>query len=82
MLTPENLRGVITDAADPSDGDDVATRKLLVAELGTVLARCPSTDEDDSMTAEPTPDGACRSPSSCAVGRRIVPACQSCLLAS
>jgi len=80
MTAPETLRGIITDAADPDDRDDVATRGLLVAELGIVLAMCPSAEEGGAISTEPTADDGDRAPGLCTLGRRLIPDCEDCLL--
>jgi hypothetical protein len=80
MAAPETLRGIITDAADPNDRDDIATRRILVAELGLVLAMCPSTEVRRSIATEPTTNEEDRAPGLCTLGRRLMPACQGCLL--
>jgi len=52
MITLENLRGII-DAADPDDGDDVAIRARLVAELEIALASCPDAEQGGSFFMGP-----------------------------
>jgi hypothetical protein len=80
MTAPETLRGIITDAADPGDRDDVATRRILVAELGIVLAMCPSPPGGGPLALIPKADEGGRAPSLCILGRRLMPACGDCLL--
>ena len=53
MIARDTLRGIIIDAADPDDRDDVAIRGTLVAGLETVLALCPPA-EGGSIATEPT----------------------------
>jgi hypothetical protein len=81
MTAPESLRGIIADAADPADRDDVATRRILVTELGIVLAMCPSPAEWGwSIAAQSTANQEDRAPDLCALGRPLTPACRGCLL--
>jgi hypothetical protein len=76
MTAPEKLRGIIIGASDPDDRDDIATRRILVAELGITLAMCPSAEErrpiamrDEGGTLD-----------LCTLGRRLTPDCLDCLL--
>jgi hypothetical protein len=74
MAVPETLPGIITDAADCDDRDDVATRGALALELQVVLATCPSNREGALTVAEAgTPDH-------CKLGRPLIGDCDDCML--
>jgi hypothetical protein len=71
MISAGMLCSVITRAADASDRDDVATRRLLANVLGTIATTCPRAGEGTS-TAE---DG-----DACALGGRLTVDCRDCVL--
>jgi hypothetical protein len=77
MISAETLRGLIAKAADTSDGDDVATRRLLAAGLGTIVTMCPHAGEDASIARPTAEDGL---GDTCALGGQLTPACEDCLL--
>jgi hypothetical protein len=76
MISTETLRCIIAKAADPSDGDDVATRRLLADEFGATITMCPHAGEGASIAAADDASEVC------ALGGQITPACQDCLLRS
>jgi hypothetical protein len=77
MITPDTLRGVFIKAADPGDGDDIATRRLLAAELGIIVSTCPHAGEGASTAAQLKE---ARSADECVLGGPLTPACRECLL--
>jgi hypothetical protein len=78
MISSGRLRDLIARAADASDGDDVATRRLLANELGALVTACPHAGDGRSTADELI--GADGAADLCALGGHVTPACHDCLL--